>query len=232
MARRAFEVGAGSRQPAAANRQPIIGIYERHAYDRVQPEIVEAIEKSLALLEKNGFTIRRIDLPAFDEAADIGLPIARSEALDFHSRWYPERASDYGPDVARSLSMACDITAQAYLEAKRRRKWLARAANEMLEEVDIIAGPTVPIVAFPNAHAYEPVGIDGELPRFAVTRLTYPWNLSRLPAISVPAGLSSAGLPIGLQLASGSGQEAFLLEIAEAFERISPMREAGSPKSL
>lgn len=224
MARRAFEACVGSGQSAAGSRSPVIGIYEKHAYDRAQPEIVAAIEQALTLLEGAGFTIRRIALPEFDDAADIGLPIARSESLAFHARWYPERGSEYGADVARALSMAGDITAQQYLLARKRRARLTRAANAMLEDIAIIAGPTVPIVAFPNSQAYEPVLAGGELPRFALTRLTYPFNLSRLPAISVPAGLSSGGLPIGLQLAAGAGREAMLLDVAEAFERISPMR--------
>jgi len=95
---------------------------------------------------------------------------------------------------------------------------MARTARRIVVEVDVLAGPTVPIVAFENRLAYEPVGPDGELPRFALTRLTYPFSLTRLPAISIPCGLSSAGLPIGLQLAAGFGRDDFLLEIAAAYE--------------
>ena len=89
-----------------------------------------------------------------------------------------------------------------------------------LADVDLLAGPTVPILAFPNADAYRPVLAGGELPRHALTRLTYPFSLSRLPAISVPCALSTSGLPIALQLAAGPRQEAQLLAAARAFEEI------------
>jgi aspartyl-tRNA(Asn)/glutamyl-tRNA(Gln) amidotransferase subunit A len=77
----------------------------------------------------------------------------------------------------------------------------------------------VPLLAFENRVAYEPVAPGGELPRYALTRLTYPYNLSRLPAISVPCGLSRSGLPIGLQLAAGAYEEGLLLSVAGAYER-------------
>jgi len=223
MARRAFlATRAGGQAPGASDSGPrppvpgprIIGIYERHAYDRVQPAIVDATERALQTLERKGCTIKRIALPAFDAAAEIGLPIARSEALDFHRRWYPERKGEYGPDVQRSLAMAGEISGAAYIDARRRRRELTRAARAIFEDVDALAGPTVPIVAFPNAQAYEPVLEGGELPRFAVTRLTYPYNLSRLPAITVPSG-DDGGLPIGVQLAAAPGMELQLLDIAE-----------------
>ncbi len=86
--------------------------------------------------------------------------------------------------------------------------------------MDLLAGPTVPILAFPNADAYKPVLPGGELPRHALTRLTYPFSLGRLPAISVPCALSKAGLPIALQLAAGPRQERELLAAARAFEDV------------
>ena len=195
-----------------------IGVPEHYVFDRVDPEIETAVREALRAMEAAGAVIRPIELPELERCWEVGISIVRPEALAFHQRWFPARAADYGADVASALEAARDIPAKQYLTARRRRREIARALRRSLEDVDLLAGPTVPILAFPNADAFQPVLTGGELPRHAVTRLTYPFSLSRLPAISVPCALSGAGLPIGLQLAAGPRQEAQLLAAARAFE--------------
>jgi aspartyl-tRNA(Asn)/glutamyl-tRNA(Gln) amidotransferase subunit A len=166
-----------------------------------------------------------IELPELADIVQTGISIVRPEALAFHSRWFPRRAGDYGEDVARSLEAATTIPGAEYVSARATRRRLSRAIRKALRQVDVLAGPTVPIVAFENRVAFEPVAPGGELPRFALTRLTYPFSLSRLPAITVPCGLSSPtdaaplGLPIGIQFAAGPYEEEFLLGLATAYER-------------
>lgn len=219
---RAFAVATGTRPPRPSGRDPLrglrIGVIESHAFDRVEDEIVASVEAALRLLEKRGAQVRRIATPLFADVVGIGVPVVRTEALAYHSRWFPARRAEYGPDVAKSLDAALELTVRDYQEALAARQALARAARQLLEDVDLLAGPTVPVTAFPNRLAYEPVAPGAELPRFALTRLTYPFSLSRLPAISVPCGLSSRRLPIGIQFAAGPGREAFLLAAAEAYE--------------
>ena len=195
-----------------------VGIIEAHAFDRVEDDIVASIEAALRLLESRGARIRRIASSAFADVMEVGVPLVRSEAWKYHRQWFPERRDEYGPDVARSLDAASKLTAADYRGARRGRAAMERAARRLLREVDVLAGPTVPVTAFPNRVAFEPVAPGGDLPRFALTRLTYPYSLSRLPAISVPSGLSGRRLPIGLQLAAGPGRERFLLGVAAAYE--------------
>jgi aspartyl-tRNA(Asn)/glutamyl-tRNA(Gln) amidotransferase subunit A len=197
-----------------------IGVPEHYVFDRVDPEVERAVREALRAMEAAGAMVRPLEIPELENCGEVGLSIVRPEALAFHQRWYPARAAYYGEDVARSLEAARDISAKEYLSARRRRRQIARALRRALEDVDLLAGPTVPILAFPNADAYRPVLPGGELPRHALTRLTYPFSLSRLPAISVPCALSKAGLPIGLQLAAGPRQEGQLLAAARAFEEV------------
>jgi aspartyl-tRNA(Asn)/glutamyl-tRNA(Gln) amidotransferase subunit A len=212
---RAWGAGRG-----ASLRGLTIGVPEHYVYDRVDAEVEASVREALRAMEAAGAVVRPLEIPELDRCWEVGIAIVRPEALAFHKRWFPERASDYGEDVARSLEAARDISASTYLAARRSRRQIARALRRALREVDLLAGPTVPILAFPNADAYRPVLPGGELPRHAVTRLTYPFSLSRLPAISVPCGLSKAGLPIGLQLAARPRQEGQLLAAARAFEGI------------
>jgi len=207
-------------QPPFSLEQLTIGVPEHYVFDRVDPEVEQGVREVLRALVAAGAKVRPIAIPELERCWEVGISIVRPEALAFHSRWYPRRAAEYGEDVARALEAARDIPASAYLAARRSRREIARAVRHSLRDVDLLAGPTVPILAFPNADAYRPVLAGGELPRHALTRLTYPFSLSRLPAISVPCGLSKSGLPIGLQLAAGPRQEALLLAAARAFEEV------------
>ncbi len=197
-----------------------IGVPEHYVFDRVDPEVEASVRDALRAMEEAGAEVRTVSVPELVGCVDVGIAVLRPEALAFHKRWYPERAADYGDDVAKALASASDITRTAHLAAKRTRAAIARALRRMLKDVDLLAGPTVPILAFPNADAFRPVLAGGEMPRHALTRLTYPFSLSRLPAISIPCTLSRHRLPIGLQLAAGPRQEGLLLAAAQAFETI------------
>jgi aspartyl-tRNA(Asn)/glutamyl-tRNA(Gln) amidotransferase subunit A len=213
----AFGAVTGSRPASRGLRGVRIGVIERHAFDRVEDQIYAAVEVALKLMERHGARIVRLASDVFDDVMGIGVPLVRYEALAYHRQWFPARRAEYGPDVARSLDAAQLITRAEYHRALAARRHLGRIVGGILEEVDLLAGPTVPVTAFPNRMAYEPVAPGGELPRFALTRLTYPFSLGRQPAISVPCALSSRRLPIGLQLAAAAGREAFVLAAATAY---------------
>lgn len=196
-----------------------IGVIDEYVFDRVDPAIAEAVQAALRLMAKRGAVVIRVKSDVFTGCSALGIPLVRSEAIGFHKRWFPARRAEYGADVAKSLDAAMQISAQEYLSALDGRRALARKARALFDDVDLLAGPTVPIGAFPNRVAYEPIGLDGELPRFALTRLTYPFSLSRLPAITLPCGLTKEGMPVGLQLAAGWRRDEFLLQAAAAFEQ-------------
>ena len=197
-----------------------IGVPEKYVFDRVDPEVEAGVRDALRAMADAGAEVRTIEVPELAGCVDVGIAIVRPEALAYHRRWYPQRAEDYGEDVAKALEGATEIKAATYLAARRTRRRIALALRRALREVDLLAGPTVPILAFPNADAFRPVLAGGELPRHALTRLTYPFSLSRLPAISIPCTLSRHHLPIGLQIAAGPRQEARLLAAARAFEEV------------
>jgi aspartyl-tRNA(Asn)/glutamyl-tRNA(Gln) amidotransferase subunit A len=195
-----------------------IGVIERHVFDRVEDEIVDGVEDAIKLMESRGAVIERIQSDVFDDVIAFGVPLIRYEAIGYHKQWFPARREEYGADVARSLDDGMRVPLALYQDSLAKRQRLARIATRMLKDVDLLAGPTVPVTAFPNRVAFEKVAPGGELPRFALTRLTYPFSLGRLPAISVPCGLSSRRLPIGLQLAAAPRREFFLLAAAAAYE--------------
>jgi Asp-tRNA(Asn)/Glu-tRNA(Gln) amidotransferase A subunit family amidase len=116
------------------------------------------------------------------------------------------------------------LPAAVLLRAAKLRALLRRAIARAFEEVDLIAWPTVPAVAPPLART------DVELPSGRIgadpanVRGGGLANLTGIPAISVPVGLSSDGMPIGLQLQAAWGRDSLLLDAAEALERATDRR--------
>ena len=218
-AARAIRLVTGERErPVGGLRGLRIGVIEGYVFDRVDPAIVRVIEAALKFAEKRGARIVRLRTEVFTDCISLGVPLIRAEALAYHRKWFPKRRDEYGADVAKSLDAARELKKKDYTAGLLARRKLARGARGLFDTVDVLAGPTVPIPAFRNSAAYEK-GPHGELPRFALTRLTYPFSLSRLPAISIPCGFDGGGMPVGLQLAAGYGGDAFLLQAAAAYER-------------
>lgn len=216
---------AHSDQPPTASRQLSlkglrIGVPEHYVFDRVDPEIEAGVREALRALADAGAEVRAITIPEITGCVNVGIAIVRPEALAFHKRWYPERTADYGDDVAKALESAVEMRASDYVAARRTQRRIGLALRRVLGEFDVLAGPTVPVLAFPNAEAFKPRLAGGEIPRHALTRLTYPFSMSGLPAVTIPCALSRQRLPIGLQLAAGPRQEGRLLAAARAFEEV------------
>jgi len=209
MARRALQVLTGKPLPRGARvRGTKIGVPEHYAFDRVHPDIERAVRGALRALEALGCVLETVRIPELDECARIGIAITRSEAAAWHRRWYPARAAEYGADVRAKLEEGTKLRAVDYLAALDDRARVQRALRRVLQRVDVLAGPTVPVPAFPNAGA----------PLADTYRLTYPWNIAFLPAVTVPCGFTSERLPAGLQLAAAPRAEGRLLALAAAYE--------------
>ena len=130
---------------------------ERHAFDRVEDEIVASVEAALGVLQRAGARIVRLASDVFDEVMEVGVPLVRSEAFAYHQQWFPARRDEYGPDVARSLDAAAQIPKADYRVALAKRRAMASTTVGLLEAVEVLAGPTVPVTAFPNRYAFETV---------------------------------------------------------------------------
>jgi aspartyl-tRNA(Asn)/glutamyl-tRNA(Gln) amidotransferase subunit A len=121
-------------------------------------------------------------------------------------------------------------TAVTYLRALQKRREYAESFKKVMESVDVLAVPTIAIVA-PRIDEQEvKIGRSKENVRVALLRLTFPGNLSGLPAISVPCGFSSERLPIGLQLIGRPFDEPTLLRVAFAYEQSTPWHKMFPPE--
>jgi aspartyl-tRNA(Asn)/glutamyl-tRNA(Gln) amidotransferase subunit A len=110
------------------------------------------------------------------------------------------------------------VTAVDYLKAEQVRARMAEDFRRLFDEVDVIATPTEPMTAWKRGVDLVRTAGRDESVLAASWRLTYPFNLTGLPAISVPCGFDCEGIPIGLQVAARPFDEAAVLLCAAAVE--------------
>ncbi|MGH7838260.1 MAG: amidase, partial [Candidatus Binataceae bacterium] len=189
-------------------------------FERVDPEIVRAVEKAGEALESLGGRSLKISLPHLNASTASSTVIALAEAADYHESqgWFPARAGEYSEDLKLRLQQGSELRAVDYLAASRQRTAVVRDFDAAFERVDILIAPTTPVAAPPFGTREVCVSGQTEGVRAALLRLNRPANYTGHPAISVPCGFTREGLPIGLQLIGPRYGEAKLLAIAHAYE--------------
>ncbi len=181
-------------------------------------QVGAALERACDLLARAGgrVTSVTVETAAAGQAAQTAILFA--EASAYHLRAYPGRLAEYGADVRELLAAGATIPATAYVDAQRVQGVVVAQTRRVLEEVDLLICAAVPIPA-PRIDEVDPARGDGwRRARGPLSRLTRFFNLTGLPALSLPVGRTREGLPIGVQLASAPGNEARLLGVAAVLE--------------
>jgi aspartyl-tRNA(Asn)/glutamyl-tRNA(Gln) amidotransferase subunit A len=144
-----------------------------------------------------------------------------AEARAFHEQvgYFPARAGEYGEDVRKRLELADTVRAADYLKGVETIRRAKAEIASALERVEAIVAPTVPVVAPVIGSQSVRIGSVEEPMRSVLLRLTRPGNLTGLPAVSVPCGFTSEGLPVGMQLIGRAFGEGALLGIARRYEQ-------------
>ena len=190
-------------------------------FDRdLHPDVARAMAQSLAVLRGLGCEIVEVGMPELDSINAAGNVIMWSEAAALHAPWLRERSADYLPQIRARIEMGLAVPAVRYLEAlKLRGPALAEFCAAVFTRCDALH---VPALAMPVPTIAETDVGDGErmVPALgAITRLTRPFNYLGLPALSVPAGFTGNGLPVGFQLAGRPFSEGLLFRIGHAYQQ-------------
>ena len=182
------------------------------------PEIMAAFEAALRVFEGLGATLVEVDAEPFINARAANTTILLAEAAAYHEKTLQERPEDLGADVRNRVREGAFFTAVDYIQAQRARTRITGQIQEILKGVDSILSPTggQPADAF--------AGLDADL-RNRIPSYMSPFNLSGLPAISVPCGFSESGLPLGMQIAGRAFEEATVFRIGQAYEEATPWHE-------
>jgi aspartyl-tRNA(Asn)/glutamyl-tRNA(Gln) amidotransferase subunit A len=199
-----------------------IGVPRQFFFDRIQSEVRKAVLAAVADFENLGAEILEVNLRGMGKTNAIAAEITGDEALAYHFKWLDRRPQNYGKDVRVRLAQSRNATAVSYIQARQEMNAYAQMFAQALGGVHLLIAPTLPIIVPDIKRADKGIGRSGEDTRTDLLSLTRPANLSGLPAISVPCGFSSNGLPIGLQLIGRLSDEVTLLRAAFAYEQATP----------
>lgn len=197
-----------------------LGWPKEYFFERVDAEVLHAIEAAAKLFESLGASIEEVRLPHVGESVDASTNIALAQAARYHESqgFFPARVADYGEDVSSRLEMGKQVRAVDYLRGLEMRRIVEKDFDDAFERVDAILAPATPIAA-PRIGEHEvKIGGEKETVRSALVRLNRPANFTGHPAISIPCGFTRDRLPIGMQLIGLRYGERRLLSIALAYE--------------
>ena len=208
----------------AALGQPMsglrIGVCRNHFFGRNQTEVERAVEAAIGDFAAAGATIRDFEVANLAYCLGAVFAIELSSATAYHDASLRAGLTpQFEPDVRTMIEIGRLVTGPDYLKAEQFRRVLIEDFRKVFEELDVIVTPTTPLTAW--AHDATTVETAGgpESVLAASFRLTYPFSLAGLPAISIPCGFDPEGLPIGLQIAAKPFDEAMVLRVAQAYEK-------------
>jgi len=205
-------------------KKPKVAFLLRMSEHPLDIEVAAMVTKAARQVEKLGCAVEEIEAPPFSHA---------EAGKSFVTQWltnsarlleiYPEaRHGEFDPNLLAGAKAARErYTVSDVVNALAIRREMGVAWNLFFEEYDFLLTPTVAVQPFPvlkNA----PDGPDGK-PNMAWSPYTATFNLTRQPAATVPCGLSSQGLPVGLQIVAGHFKDAAVLTMAGAYAHAHPL---------
>ncbi|MEU7166322.1 amidase [Streptomyces morookaense] len=203
-----------------------VGVPRNYYFDHVDAEVEAAVRHAIDQLRALGAQLVEVEIPMtrYIQATQWGLMVP--EATAYHEQTLRTAPELYQADVRILLEAGQLMPAGDYLHAQRARTLMQQAWARLLDDVDVIAAPTVPATAV-AAEEETITWPDGTVESVsdAFVRLSAPANITGVPSLSVPVGLDAAGLPIGMQLLGRPLEEGVLLRVGHAYEQTQPVRE-------
>lgn len=208
--------------PSASLQDVVIGIPQDSVLVRVQPSVRSAFDETCALLADAGASLVEVSVPELEESLALEFAIVMAEAASYYNRDLRERSSLIGEGIRTLFQSGAVLPSEDYLHAQRLRSVLCREVARAFADHGLaaVATPTIPLSAYGPGDTE--VVIDGESEPIieAVVRTTAPFNLTGLPVVAVPMGLTDEGLPVSVQFAGHAYDERALISIAREYERL------------
>lgn len=222
--------------PTVLSEPKRIGVIKEFMTDDVDPEVRARVNEYIEGLKAKGHTIEEVSLPTAKYAlaiyyivvpAEVSSNLGRYDGIRYGTRADAERLSEvYGlsrdkgfvPENKRRIMIGSYVLSSGffdayYLKAQKARTILINEFNKVFESFDVLVGPVAPTPAFKlGENTEDPVKM------YLADIMTVPASLAGLPALSVPAGKTEAGLPVGVQLIGPRLSDATLLALARQGE--------------
>jgi aspartyl-tRNA(Asn)/glutamyl-tRNA(Gln) amidotransferase subunit A len=207
-----------------------IGVCRNHFFGANEVDVEARVEAAIADLAALGAQIVDFDVPNLQYGLGAIYAIELASSSAYHDRGLQQGATAAMNDDVRTLiEIGRMVTAADYLKAEQLRTLLIEDFNAVFERVDAIVTPTSPVTAWHRGQASVITGGLEESPLAASWRLTYPFNLTGLPALSLPCGFDARELPVGLQVVGKPFDEATVLRVAQAYENVHRWHAMRSP---
>ncbi len=186
----------------------------------VHPEIASAVDAAVRRLQALGAHVEQVD-PGFEDPLEITTGLWFLGAHTVWSGLTPEQQAVTDPDFRAEAELGAQLTALQIQQLNQRRGVLGSHMRQFMQRYDLLVTPSVAVPAF-EARAAGTVPMDPQA-MLGWTPFSYPFNLTQQPAISVPCGLTRAGLPMGLQIVGPMFGDALVLRAARAYESVQPV---------
>jgi aspartyl-tRNA(Asn)/glutamyl-tRNA(Gln) amidotransferase subunit A len=206
----------------------------------VDVQVIQAIEQAIKELERLGASVKRIKVPVLDYSAAVYFILSRAEAASNLARFdgvryglrvkkptlaemYAQtREQGFGKEVKARIMIGNYVLSvghagEFYVNAKKVQGLMRSAFKDAFTDVDLLVAPTHPAPAF-KFGAFDENKLQMDLQDY----FTCAMNITGIPAISIPCGMSTENLPIGFQLIAPHNGEDILLQTAHAFEQATP----------
>lgn len=217
-----------------------ICVLSSYKSEGVAPEISNAIDTAINLLSHDGFLVGKVDLANMETAVSAYYLLANAEASSNLARfdgvrygfressaekledmYSSSRGSGFGEEVKRRIllgtyALSAGYYDQYYAKAQKIRSLVSGNFQRIFNEYDLILAPVTPTLPFKLGE-----NIGNPLHMYLGDLFTVPANLAGLPALSIPCGKTSAGLPVGLQVIADKFCETNLLRFGHYFEQLS-----------
>ncbi len=174
---------------------------------------------AIEVLRRAGAQIVEVTVPDLEYVLENFFSIVVPEAASYHIRTFRENPNIYNDDVRELLQQGNIVFATTYINAMRSRSVIRDGFRKAFDGIDVMVVPGLPVTAPRAGQAAYDWGTWKEPVFRAHARFNCPFNLSGLPAATIPCGFANDGLPVGLQIAGKPFDEATVLQVADAYQR-------------
>jgi aspartyl-tRNA(Asn)/glutamyl-tRNA(Gln) amidotransferase subunit A len=195
-----------------------VGVPADFYFERVKGEVEEKVRKAAEVFRSLGAEVQEVELPGLWETLRAQRLVLAAEAYAIHEQRLEEEPEKFGEEVRERLLDGEGLRAHRYARAWQTKLRSLEEFGRVLGEVDVLITPTVPIAATEIGQRETKIREYEEPVRSALTRFTGPTNLNGLPSLSVPCGLTSSGLPVGIQFIGRPFDETTLYRYGHAYE--------------
>ena len=205
-------------------------VQERMDSPNLDPEFRDTVAKAISVLGELGASSEDVSIPLAPNAGALTMSILSVEWSNLHRPLFEPNIDELDHNNKIRFLTGSVIPAQFYYKSQKIRAVLRQQILDALEQVDVLVLPTGPVTAPPvesvpgvQSKEHALTGLAGRI------SFTGPFNLAGTPALSVPCGFSSSGMPMGLQIVGRPFAEETVLRVAHAYEQTTEWHNRRAP---